>query len=379
MLSFLLTWTLAIGAQAWLVGTDSSDATGGPDRRLVQGKDFATLLLLMAAFALSKFSAGFSGQVALGLLGAAGLMRVLSAVGATPLRGGKVASLAFPTAASVLAAFAWGWGAEEAEAVASWLIAAGILLVLAGWISGWLAETPGHRARAWIAGIGGMALLAAAVSPAQAEAALALSGALLVLGGTMGTGLLQGRNGARVSSAVAGLMTVGIPGLVGAVLLGVLAPGGNASALGWIGVVGLGLLGSTFLMDALRPNRSSTTQATSPLSSVAAGLLVVLGAILYLRLRALVPPPEAAAAPVALVVAVGAALLWGRIPGGQRSRMARAFRWPVASPLARNAAAAAGAVVGLVRGARDVLEGDASLLWALVVVVVGLLLLQGVM
>jgi hypothetical protein len=224
-----------------------------------------------------------------------------------------------------------------------------------------------------------MALLAAAVSPAQAEAALALSGALLVLGGTMGTGLLQGRNGARVSSAVAGLMTVGIPGLVGAVLLGVLAPGGNASALGWIGVVGLGLLGSTFLMDALRPNSSSTTQATSPLSSVAAGLLVVLGAILYLSLRALVPPPEAAAAPVALVVAVGAALLWGRIPGGQRSRMARAFRWPVASPLARNGAAAAGAVVGLVRGARDVLEGDASLLWALVVVVVGLLLLQGVM
>jgi hypothetical protein len=32
-----------------------------------------------------------------------------------------------------------------------------------------------------------------------------------------------------------------------------------------------------------------------------------------------------------------------------------------------------------VRGARDVLEGDASLLWALVVVVVGLLLLQGAM
>jgi hypothetical protein len=34
-------------------------------------------------------------------------------------------------------------------------------------------------------------------------------------------------------------------------------------------------------------------------------------------------------------------------------------------------------VEAVVRGVRDVLEGDASLLWALVVVVVGFLLLQG--
>jgi len=75
---------------------------------------------------------------------------------------------------------------------------------------------------------------------------------------------------------------------------------------------------------------------------------------------------------------VGAAVR-GRIPDGQRVRIARALRWPAAVTSPRRAAAAAGPVEAFVRGARDVLEGDASLLWALVVVVVGLLLLQGAM
>jgi len=84
-----------------------------------------------------------------------------------------------------------------------------------------------------------------------------------------------------------------------------------------------------------------------------------------------------AAAPAALLTAIAGAVLWGRVPEGRRSRIARALRWPVnlASPV--RAAAAAGPIEVFVRGARDVFEGDASLLWALVFVVVGLLLLQG--
>jgi hypothetical protein len=252
-----------------------------------------------------------------------------------------------------------------------------VALFVAGWVSGWLAETPNQRARAWIAGIGGAALLGACLSPSQSKAAFAAAGMLLVLAGTIGQDLLQGRLGSRLSAAFAVLLTVGLQGLVGAVLFGVLVPRGEASPLGWVAVVGMGFLASTFLMDAFRPRSAAEPQATVALASVAAALIVLLGMILYARLRGLVSPPVIVAAPAALAVSFATVLLWGRIPAGRRARMARALRWPVSPASSTRVEAVVAPVEAFVRGGRDVLEGDASLLWALVVVVVALLLLQG--
>ena len=43
LLTLLVTWTLAIAAQAWLTSTSRSVETSGPAWRQIQGKDFATL------------------------------------------------------------------------------------------------------------------------------------------------------------------------------------------------------------------------------------------------------------------------------------------------------------------------------------------------
>jgi hypothetical protein len=168
---------------------------------------------------------------------------------------------------------------------------------------------------------------------------------------------------------------VGIPGLVGAIFFGAFGAGASDSVLPWLGVIGAGLMASAFLKDVLRPTAAPASPAGLPLASMAASVMAVLNVTLYLRLRQQVPAPPLAAAAVALLAAMAAAIFWGRIPEGRRRRIARALRWPVAvrSP----DSAAAGPVEESLRRARDVLEGDASLLWALVAVVVGLLLLQG--
>ena len=285
--------------------------------------------------------------------------------------------MGFPATASVLAALAWGWGVEDGPAPASWLAVAGLALLLGGWLSGWLAESRDNRARGWIAGVGGMALVAAAASPDQVETPLATAGALLILAGALGIAPLRGRLSARIGAAIAVLMMVGIPGLPAAVFFGAAVPIDGASAMGWVAVAGAGLMASKSLRDAIRPRVDLDPESASAMASVAAAMMTVLGVTVYLRLRALVPPPTLAAVAVALVASIVGVVLWAQIPDGPRLRIARGLRWPAAIASPRGAAAAAGPVEAFLRGARDVLEGDASLLWALVAVVVGLLLLQG--
>jgi len=378
LLTLVLTWTLVIVAQTCLVSTSGPGHGAGPPWRLIQTSDFATLLLLVGAFGLTG-AEKVTAQLPIALLAVAGLTRIWSAVHVRKLGDGWVATLGFPATASVLAALAWGWGVEIGEAPASWLAAVGLALLLGGWLSGWLAETVDHRASGWIAGVGGIALVAAAASPDHVEAPLGAAAALLILGGALAVPPLQGKASARIGAGIAVLMMVGIPGLPAAILFGASVPGDSATALGWVAVAGAGLLASISLRDALRPRADPDPQWASPMASVAAIMMTFLGVTIYLRLRALVPPPSPAAVPVALIAAIVGAAGWGRIPDGQRVRIARALRWPAAVTSSRRAAAAAGPVEAFVRGARDVLEGDASLLWALVVVVVGLLLLQGAM
>jgi hypothetical protein len=371
----LLTWTFVIGAQAWLVRTQSAVDEPALLWRNIKGRDFATVLLLIGSFGFTS-PGDATGWFASALLALAAGTRIWSSISATNLGDGGVARLGFPATASVLGGLAWAWGAERGATPSSWVAAGGLVLVLAGWLSSWLAETEDHRARGWIVGIGGLALIASAASPGQIEKSLSTAAALLILAGALGIGLSLGKIGSRISAAVAAMMTIGVPGLVGAVFLGAAVPAGSVSVLGWAAVAGAGLLASVFLGDILRARAvADPSSSSSPSAFVAAAVMAVLGLTLYLRLRGLVPPPASAAAPAALAMAIIVSLLWGRVPEDRRMRVARAMRWPAAVRPPR------GTVVGpaetLVRGVRDVLEGDAALLWALVVVVVGLLLLQG--
>ncbi|HMK07694.1 MAG TPA: hypothetical protein VK449_01565, partial [Anaerolineales bacterium] len=110
--------------------------------------------------------------------------------------------------------------------------------------------------------------------------------------------------------------------------------------------------------------------------ALAAATAVVVAVIIYARLHGLSPAASMGATAASLVVCAAAALAWRRIPQGGRDRMGRGLRWPRSARVSRGTAAALAPVEGFVRGVRDVLEGDAALLWALVVVVVGLLLLR---
>ncbi len=379
-LTLVLTWTLVICAQTWIHTTQLAPEEASAPWRLVRARDFATLLFLAGAFGLGGFGTAAT-QVSYAFLVTAGFLRVSSALWAPDVPGGLTASvvpgLGFPTAVSVLAALSWGLGSDGAQALAPWLIASGAVMLVIGCASQGMAESPDDRARSWVVGIGGTALLAAAVFPQEARPALAVSALLLVIGGTVGMALPLGHTGARVGAAVAGLATAGTPGLIGAVLLGILLPDGNATAVGWVVLLGLALLASRYLQEAIRPSRSAPLEAVPVVASLAATVVVLLGALLYIRLRPLVAGPLPMAAPVALGIAIAGAWVLARVPAGQRQRIARSFRWPASLSPRRLLAPLIQEVEALVRGTRDVLEGDASLLWAFVVVIVALLLVQG--
>jgi hypothetical protein len=138
------------------------------------------------------------------------------------------------------------------------------------------------------------------------------------------------------------------------------------------------MMASPFLWLTLRPRSPKAGDGGPGFSAASAGLIGVLGIILYLRLRPLVPAPSFAAILVSSSVALMVALIGWRIPAHRRTRIARALRWPSVMRRSGESFGPTAAAGGFVRGIRDILEGDASLLWALVVVVVGLLLLQGV-
>jgi hypothetical protein len=277
----------------------------------------------------------------------------------------------------VLAALTWIWQGEGASALGPWVLVASILFFLVGWIAATVSEDDKQRLIAWIAGVGGLGLMTAA-SASNAPAGLAFSGAVMALAGTLGIGLHLGSLGTRAGAVAAAAISVGIPGLVGALWLGVLVPAGSPSPFGWAGVVGLGLISSSFLWQVFRPRDSEREGSRPGYAAVAAALVGVVAVLLYVRLKPVVTDPALPALLVSSSVALTVSLITWRIPARRRTRMARALRWPSAMRRTGESFGPTATAGGFVRGIRDILEGDASLLWALVVVVVGLLLLQGV-
>lgn len=382
-LTLILAWALVISAQSWLLRDRGS--LGTSPWGFLSSLDLAAIVCLLAAEGTFRGgSPALPGpSLAYALLVGAGLLRLGSglAAGQRTVRNRDALRLGGLTAVSVLAMLSLDFGQQGVQALGGWLVVLGAgLLFLAG-ASWWLAPPGELRWSAWALALTGAAALAAVASPADAALAFSASGAVLVLAEGMASAGASGTLAGRIGSMLASLTTAGIPFLVGALVLGVLAvagKSGEAAPIGWVGVLGMGALSSRFLYEALHSTRGRPAgRPASAVSFIALVVTAVLGAVLIVYLQPISPAPSTLAVVVCLGAAAGgtAALIVAPIEG--RSRLERSLRWPRSLDFSRVARGLEVPIGAAARGVRDLLEGDASLLWAFVVLMIGFLLLRG--
>ena len=284
------------------------------------------------------------------------------------------------TAVSVLAMFAAGIGQEGARLLDGWLVLLGAAVVLLGASSLWLAPTGEPRPLVWIVSLTGAAGLAAGISPPNAELAFSAAGAVLLVAGALAGGAAGGNFVGRVGAIVGALTSAGTPYLVGAMLLGVLStPGeiGWAALLGWLGVLGMATVSSRLLYDGLsaKPRAGAKSKAAGG-ASIAAVLMAGFSAGMFAYLRPLGPLPSTPAIVFSLSVMVAGVVSTRAVSAERWARLARSLSWPRSLELSRAGLAVGGFLESTVRGLRDVLEGDASLLWAFVVLLIAFLVVR---
>jgi hypothetical protein len=311
------------------------------------------------------------------------LLRLSSGLAAGERTAGKRDALRLGglTAVSVLAMLSLDFGQEGVQALDGWLVVLGAGLLFLTGASWWLAPPGEQRWSAWALAVTGAAALAASASPTDAALAFSASGAVLVLAEGMASAGPSGSFAGRIGSILASLTTAGIPLLVGALVLGVLGVAGESgepAPIQWVGVLGMGALSSRFLYEALYSIQGGP--AGRPASAVAFLALVVtavLGVVLFVYLQPISPVPSTLAVVVGLGAAAGGAAALSVVPIEGRSRLERSLRWPRSLDLSRVARGLEVPTGAAARGVRDLLEGDASLLWAFVVLIIGFLLLRG--
>ena len=382
-LTLILAWALVISAQAWLVKDRGSPETS--PWGFLSSLDLAALVCLLAAQGLLR---GGSSELpgptlAYALLLGAGLVRLASGLAAGERAVGKRDALRLGglTAVSVLAMLSLDFGAKGAQALDGWLVVLGAGLLFWAGASWWLAPPGELRWPAWALAMTGAATLTAGASQADAPSAFAAAGAVLVLAQGMASAGASRTFAGRIGSILATATTAGIPFLVGALLLGVLAvagePGG-AAPIRWVGVLGVGALSSRFLYEALFPMRGGPAgQPASVVGFLALVVTAVLAAALFAYLRTISPLPSTLAVVVCLAAAAGGTAVLRVVPIEGRSRLVRSLRWPSSLDISRLVRGLEVPMGAAARGVRDLLEGDASLLWAFVVLLIGFLLLRG--
>jgi hypothetical protein len=383
ILALVLTWTLVLVAQAWRARATETESV--PTWGFFSGVDLAALACLLAAGAVSvdDSSPTFQPAVVFALLVGAGGFRLASglrlgrSIPSPAMGDGERLRIGGLTAVSVLAMAAAGIGQEGARLLDGWLILFGAAVVLLTAASLWLAPKGEVQPHVWILSLTGAAALAAGVSPPNAELAFSASGAVLIVVAALAGGGAGGDLAGRVGAIIGALTSAGIPYLVGAMLLGVLSTPGErywGASLRWLGVLGMATLSSKLLHDGLSAARVGGAEtAPAARSAIAAVLVSVFSAGMFAYLRPFGPPPATLAIVISLAIMVVGVVSAAAISSEGRARLARSLRWPRSVDLSRG-----GRAIGLVleraaRGLRDVLEGDASLLWAFVVLLVGFL------
>jgi hypothetical protein len=273
---------------------------------------------------------------------------------------------------------AWGLASGQLDPSFSvWVgrIGAAVAIVAALLHFGTVLES--QRRLSWVFAWLGIGLLIGGTGAEGSAQAVAAAGCVMVLV----DGLRDDRGlsllGLRLRSATGTLMAAGIPFLVGAVALGAISVGSPALVIA--GVLGMGLLAGTVLGEGLLARDAGEAGFRQVQGWLAFALLIASSAGLYfLLLGPDVPPAQVTLAAATLAVSLAAGLILRLAPRAGRQRIGRSLRWPDLTGVSSGFRWVGEVVAGAARAVRDVLEGDASLLWGFVILlVVYLALSQG--
>lgn len=380
LLTVILVWTaLGVGERTLAIARADSDAelAGLP---LVSSADVLAAVVLIGAGGLASVGSAeprASGVFLLALM-AAGVVRVVAAdkTGQSLDPSGSVAGTGWEAAlvGSLPAFGALAWGVTEAG-TAGWPISAAWiagLTSLAAAIILAMGSSPVGRRRSWIVVWLGLAVMVSTSAASETAAVIGAAGVVMVLGGN----LFRDGAFAAVSwvwAAAGAFFAAGVPFLAGGVVAGSLS--GIGTPLMAISILTMGFAASRFWGERSVVQNEPGSRSGVLRAGVALALVVGTSMGVYLRLHGdAVAWVEAAIALLGSLVVAGAlrALSPARL-----SRWERALRWPELAAADRASQTAGSAALRLVRVVRDVLEGDASLLWAFVIILVAFLMLRG--
>jgi hypothetical protein len=374
-----MTWSLVVLIEWWLWRSGRTPAEAAHLPMAPGLVELSPVLLVLGA-------AGFpeeSTTRAWILLGAATIRVATSLV-----RRGEGVVLGFSSGTAVLrgclaactamAMLAWGLGSVGGSAAAAASVVGAGMLILGGFSLA-LGPRQGGGGVAWIVSVFGAGLLAGGLTSSWALAMTAASSVLCAGAVLM---LAASRSGpiARVASALGALMMLGVPFTVGRVLLGALDPAASTgeAVLRWAGVIGMGLAGAHFLEDSSwgsgdKPGGSRAGWT----SGVGALWLTALSAWIYTRQIPLEVQPTVLSMSAAAAAMLLGALGFRALGGERRQRLVRALRLPSLDGWGPGLAAGGRKVQSWMRAGRDILEGDAAVLWSYVVLLAVLLLVRG--
>lgn len=371
--ALLLGWT-AIGISEHWLSRPRGASVGGLAGPVIAGADVLVVVLVLSAAVLGvvQSTGVFVSLSFLALLTAAVVRVVASERAAETLREGPgpqasdIAVAGAIPAFAVLSMWASGDGNRSPMPLLPFVCA---LLALTAAAFHWGGSQPSGRRRSWFTIWFALAL--AAGTPGMFGGA----GAAMVLG----VGLWPAGTSARaVHSArtlLGGMLAIGVPYLVGAVVLAGI--GEISSPVRIVLMMAMGLSVSRFWRDlVVRPPSSSGRDGTRATTiPVVLSTVVLAGAAAwsYVALRPAEPPWIGAA--VVLVASAVGAIGFRLARPGNLERLERALQWPETRGVRQGVNAALDAGLRGARAVRDVLEGDASLLWAFVIVLIGLVLL----
>lgn len=232
------------------------------------------------------------------------------------------------------------------------------------------SSQPGRR-RSWVVSLFLLAMLVALLDGGLAPLAFGAAGSIALTGAVLWPEV-GGRFFRSVQAATGALLSAGLPSLAGAVLVGLLAK--SLGTAGWVGMVAMALLASRFWKDASFLGTMAPRSRAEVLDAI--GIVVALGAstAVFLVLR------ETAVAWAETLVVLGVSFVVGAfyrvMPATTVARFGRAFRLPDVGGVFAALDGGRRHALRAIRGLRDVLEGDASLLWAFVIVLIAFLALR---
>lgn len=380
LLTVLLLWAALGVAERTLPARFQESGDEAERAPVVSSTDALAAALLIGAGGLGAVTSGQSLGSAVPLVALVGacVVRVVAA-DRTARRLDSETSAPGPGAEAALL------GSLPAFALLSWGVGPGGAEVFPpslGWVPGavgmvsaivlGIGSSPIGRRRAWIVVWIGVGLLVGSGKVIDSAAVFGGAGVVMVLGASLS---LDGMPPAvlRLRAVTGALLAGGIPFLAGGVIAGRLPESGPVLIA--MAILATALSASRFWRDFASASITPASRSDTVTAGIGLALIVGTSLAVYLRLRgdvvAWLEPS------LALVGSVAVAGAFRVVSEARLARLERALRLPDLTDVYRLGQYAGDRSLRVVRGMRDVLEGDASLLWAFVIILVAFLVLRG--